>query len=35
LLGTELTYYLKKKYIKTKILDVSFTGQAFSLYVAL
>lgn len=35
LLGTELTYYLKKKYIKSKILDVSFTGQTFSLYVAL
>jgi membrane-associated phospholipid phosphatase len=35
LLGTELTYYLKKKYIKSKILDVSFTGQGFSLYVVL
>lgn len=35
LLGTELTYYLKKKYIKLRILDVSFTGQSFSLFVSL
>ena len=35
LLGTELTYYLKKKYIKSRILDVSFTGQSFSLFVSL
>ena len=35
LLGTELTYYLKKKYIKSRILDVSFTGQSFSLSVSL
>ena len=30
-LGTELTYYIKKKYIKSDHVDVAFTGQSLSL----
>ena len=32
-LSTELTYYIKKKYIKSDRVDVAFTGQSLSLAI--